>query len=229
MKISSLKYLGYALCVFSIFSFSACDQDLEGAIPQYDCIWRDSISLQFIGAMLYAPRYWCDPSVEEQFFFPNPPEDELLSDGIYNLFESYHEENPITLSWITSIYTKECKSLYPSAISDTKQLTQDDYHWRMQANDELHEVAHINSINNIGLADYKHQLVIQMYNVQALNGLTGTITWSETWLGETESFYTNNLWQFNCLPYGLLGTFTPDSDYPRWIYIHDHFEECYGL
>lgn len=206
-----------------LISLPSCDTEIP---PKYECIWRDSISAQFVNAKLNHPLYWCDPHYSEQFF---TPPDSVLTQSLYGLFDSLHQESvetPLTLSWITSVYTKICESEYPSKTSFTQQLDLDNYSL-LWPNDILEGIALVNSSDSINLNDYKHQLVIQLQNVPYPydENILGTITWIYTWLGTNASEYTYPYWTFYFPMNGITGVYVPNQGNIRYVYVNDHFED----
>ena len=207
-----------------LISLPSCDTDMP---TKYECLWQDSISAQFVNAKLNHPHYWCNPHYLEQFF---TPPDSVLTQSLYNLFDSISNEvteTPLTLSWITSVYTKECYPHHPSATSYTKQLDLDNYHYSLLSNDLLEQVVIINQSHSINLNDYKHQLVIQLQNVPYPydENILGTITWTYTWLGTNDSEYSNLLWTFYFPMNGITGVYVPNRGNIRYVYVNDHFED----
>lgn len=220
-----IKQLMKVLGLFSIILLPSCSGAIGNVAPTHNCIWRDSISAQFINVKLFYPSYDCDPTVTEQFdWSPNYE----YEDNIYDFFTTVNQSNdvtPMTLSWITSVYSKKCSSQTPSTTSKTLQITLDDYQSRLTYDDLIEGVHIINQCHNINLNDYKHQLVIQQHDVSEPNNssVTGTITWVNTWLGTNESELNNGLWTFNFPFYGVRGVFVPNQGMGRYIYVGDEY------
>ena len=214
------------VCVTYSIVLTSCDA--AQSTPTYDCVWVDSCPAGFKNTTLYEPLYWCDPSCLEQFF---PPEENPYYDNMYNLCESViggEIGDSFKLSWITSIYTKLCDSIYPSSISSTLQLDQNNYYIYLTSNDEIEPTQIVRNGNSINNDDYKNQLVFQIFNVEdPITGGVGTITWSPIWLGVVNTDRQYYQWDFYFDNLTCRGTFVPNRGYPRYIYVNNDFDYYY--
>ena len=213
-----------ALGLLSLLILSSCDTAAP-ILPENNCVWReDSLPIQFLDAILQKPLYWCDESVDEQFYTPEPE----YYTSILELCDDVHQDlgEELAFSWISSVYSKQCDTQSPSSISKVLSLDNNNYSQVLLQGDFIEQTPIVRGGNGIDDQDYKHQLIIQVKGVENpySPGLIGTVTWTKTWLGTTNAPHDSAIWQFDCQGYSIKATFTPDRGNPRYIYRHDHFE-----
>lgn len=204
--------------------FSSCDTDQPPLTPTYNCVWVDSVKVAIADVKLNKPSEEdCEYLFREGCQYMEEPHI-----GIYHLFEEIESGEcscETEFSWVSSVYTKECERLQPSLISRTLYMDDNNYTSFLTYQDRILYAPIVRTGNGIDREDYKHQMVIKVHNVyNSYDNSTGTVSWVYTWLGMTESTFSNNTWCFYTPQDGLYGTFIPDYGFPRYIYYHDSFD-----
>lgn len=224
MKTKILKFTLGLTCIFSLIMLSACDSSAIPVEPN-GCIWvHDSISAQFLNARFYYPDKECG-----LWFEKNGLTELSYIDGVYKFMYNTSINPNIDschLTWLSSVYTKKCDSYDLEANNDRVQLNQSNYYTRLYSSDVLEPSPIVRSDCHMIPEDYKHQLVIQIPNVSnAVDGSYGSLTWINTWLGETHSHYSigNHMWRFNCPAEGIHAAYTPYLGNLREVYVYYQF------
>ena len=224
MKTKLLKFTLGITCFCSLIMLSACDSSAIPVAPN-GCVWvHDSIYVHFNHPIFIFSGEDCKLDFEKYNFG--------VSNQIYGVYNFMHEMagNPdvssCNLTWLSSISTKKCDSYNLDANNDRVQLDLTNYTSTLYSTDVLEPAPIVRYECQMLPKDYKHQLIIQIPGISnMIDGSTGTLTWLNTWLGETDSYYfsANHRWEFDCPPLGMTATYTPDLGYLREVYVYNQF------
>lgn len=224
MKTKLLKFTLGITCFCSLIMLSACDSSAIPVEPN-GCVWvNDSIYVEFHHALFKYPSKDCSLDFEKNNL--------NVSDSIEGVYNFMHEMagNPdvssCNLTWLSSIYTKKCDSYNLESNNARIQLDLTNYYSNLYSTDVLEPAPIVRYDCQMLPEDYKHQLIIQIPGVYNGNdGSTGTLTWLNTWLGETDSYYSsvNHGWDFYCPVQGMTATYTPDFGFLREVYVYNQF------
>lgn len=223
MKTRFLKFTLGLTCFCSLIMLSACDSSAVPVEPT-GCVWVDSISVEFHHAIFNFSGKDCKLDFEKNNI--------SVSDQIEGVYNFMHEMagnsyiNSCNLTWLSSIDTKKCDSSDLDANNARVQLNSINYTSTLYLPDVLEPAPIVRNDCHMHPEDYKHQLIIQIPGISnVIDGSTGTLTWLNTWLGETDSYYSsaNHRWDFDCPPSGMTATYTPDLGYLREVYVYNQF------
>ena len=224
MKTKLLKFTLGITCFCSLIMLSACDSSAIPVAPN-GCVWvHDSIYVHFNHPIFNFPEEVCKLDFEKYNFG--------VSNQIYGVYNFMHEMagNPdvssCNLTWLSSISTKKCDSYNLDANNDRVQLDLTNYTSNLYSTDILEPAPIVRNDCHMLPKDYKHQLIIQIPGISnMIDGSTGTLTFLNTWLGETDSYYfsANHRWEFDCPSQGMTATYTPDLGYLREVYVYNQF------
>lgn len=228
MRITFYRLALGVIGVLCLFAFPACD---SSAIPveQNGCTWiDDSISAEFDHGQFALLEKDCDRSFDDMDMDWSVP-----IDGVYNLMHTLETNSSVdtcTLTWISSIYTKKCDNTDLESNNGRVKLDLTNYSSRLYPLNILERSPIVQNDCQTLPEDYKHQLIIQIPHVYNTTDLThGTLTWIYTWLGETDSNFSENdhMWYFDCGNQEFNATYTPDFGNPRYIYVFNTFQYVY--
>lgn len=226
MRITLLKTFILITSFCSLFLLNACDSSAIPAEPN-GCIWvDDSISVIFNHAEFFIPDKDCKISIEKPTDFLYGP-----IQGVYNLMHEFETDySDCLLTWLSSIYTKKCDNYELDYNNRRLLLDLTNYTSKLYPMDIIETAPLVCADCDMLPEDYKHQLIIQLQNTYNTNdGSYGVLTWTNTWLGETDSYYlaNNRLWYFDCPANGMYATYTPYVGYLRNIYVYNTFIYMY--
>ena len=226
MRLTFSKFINGITGIGYLFLLNACDSNAIPAEP-IGCIWvNDSISVQFNHAEFFLPDEDCKVSIELPAAFLSGP-----VQGVHNLMQVIGiDYNDCLLTWISSIYTKKCDHYDLDDNNSRIQLDLSNYTFQLYPNDIIEDAPIVHADCDMIPEDYKHQLIIQLQNVNnTVDGSYGVLTWTNTWIGETDSYFwvNNNLWCFDCPTNGMYATYTPYIGYMRNIYVYNNFIYMY--
>ena len=186
------------------------------------CRWGDWANAIFLNPELRLPDFTCDEPFENHdiaTLFPS-----------YSFYELLVTEPNYMLTWTASVYGKTCDThLSNSHESQQMVFTHDDVYGRLYRTtyDWIEVAPLIETNNDIGVNDLKHELVFQLYDVtNTLDNSMGTITWTKTWEGQHDASYTDypiSKWEFDFSSEPMIGSYNPKSGYPRAIYVYNQY------
>ena len=223
------------IMLMSILNFIGCDA-IDNYIPQVQscsCNWNSSTTVKLVYPQLLLPTTSCEQPFtggDLDFIFPATSFYDIMSDmPLFN----YYTIDQCKFSWVASVVGKQCISGTPP--TDSVNLDQNDFGYRLYSaqnmgynyvGDVLME-APMNHPYDISRSDMKHTLTFQLFNVyNSFDGTTGTLTWTNSWIGENGSLYISdgNCWEFYFRTDGIYGSYNPTSGQTRYIYVHNQFD-----
>lgn len=205
------------------------DSLIPYSTPTYNCFWGTYGEAQLVSAKLYLPGIDCEYPFDNNMLEWEFPEDISLYDylsylqgGIYQYMRDFE------ITWTTKVYEKKC-----DVSSDQSQqrkwwfangIVYDDLH--LNYNDIIVNSPLTDPYGSISYQDLEHELVIRLFNItNEDDGSVGTLTWTKNWIGYESSNYQNQdlPWEFYFPTDGVMGTFTPNEGYTRYIYVYNQF------
>lgn len=193
------------------------------ATPTYSCLWNDLCHVQFNSVQLNLPGTNC-----EMPFYSSAMAIDYPCTSFYDLVDHiiFYQSDSIQINWNASVSGKDCS--VGDSTTAKRCYNRDNFYHEWQYSDYIMEAPLITAGLGINYSDLKHELTIQIFGVtNDYDGSHGHLAWSYNWVGnDFPSFYnsSNNTWYFEFPNGGLKGTYTPDGDYPRQIYVHNQFE-----
>ena len=211
-----LSTIFFASCTGWIINFGG-----GGGTGSKNCDWHQDKDAGFYNVYLLPPDI-CDLN---ECSFENVEFVNFNGYSFYSIFEAVHNGfygDACELKWDVEIVPAKLCS-YNTQQSHSVILDDNNYANRISYQNVLEGTPYVPDSNFIYPYDHKHTLTFQIKNVSnRANNTEGTITWKMTWT--PPSSIGVNEWGFTFPNDGLKGTYTPNTNAQRYIYINGDYE-----